>query len=434
MSLVSFPPLLPRAWARASPDPKCQWWQLKICAASPTPRENGHSQRIWSLGEESADTSTSQYRRRRQQILAGSTSSGSRCLLRLQVSRRPLQWASRHRLTASDASFEVLGAPYSLLSVTLSPSQELYTRRGTLVAFAGDPDGTVSTLRLLNPIRRSLVGIPFLYQKITSTSSANALISTRSPLTTFAILQLDGTTDWKLAQRKALLAWTGSTLSVTPSIRSTFSLAYWGSSDVTGRGLLALAGQGQVYAIELAEGESYVVHPSNILAYSSSSPSPPPQPYRFKSTTLRFQIPLQLGNFFPSSRFVETLKTSNTYKFLANMSLNIRTWSRRTIWGDRLFLRFQGPTTLLIQSRAARVNDVLTAQEVNEIADAPAGVVRDAVSNVHAATVESSGKGPEGASPSSTPAPSQPKMSMASINRDGKVSFKAAPSPGEEKQ
>ena len=36
-----------------------------------------------------------------------------------------------------DARFEVLGAPYSLLSVSLSASQKLYTRRGTLVAVSG---------------------------------------------------------------------------------------------------------------------------------------------------------------------------------------------------------------------------------------------------------------------------------------------------------
>ena len=36
-----------------------------------------------------------------------------------------------------DAKFEVLGAPYSLLSASLSASQILYTRRGTLVGVSG---------------------------------------------------------------------------------------------------------------------------------------------------------------------------------------------------------------------------------------------------------------------------------------------------------
>lgn len=296
------------------------------------------------------------------------------------------------------------------------------------MAFAGDPDNTVSALKILNPLRRALIGIPFLYQKITSTTPINALISTKSPITSFAVLQLDGTTDWKLAQRKALLAWTGKSLSVSPTISPRLSLAFWGSSDITGRGLLALAGQGQIYSIELAEGETYVVHPSNILAYSTTSPSPLPQPYRFKSTNLRFQIPLQLGNFFPSSKFIETLKTSTTYRFFANISLRLRTWSRRTIWGDRLFLRFQGPTTILIQSRAARVSEVLTTQEVNEIADAPAGVVREAIRDAQVpAGLDRSRTGVEGANPSAatTPARSQPKLSVASVSSDGKVSFKA---------
>lgn len=39
-----------------------------------------------------------------------------------------------------DARFDVVGAPYSLLSVSLSASQNLYTRRGTLVGLSGKPD------------------------------------------------------------------------------------------------------------------------------------------------------------------------------------------------------------------------------------------------------------------------------------------------------
>ena len=46
---------------------------------------------------------------------------------------------SRHNGVDSslDAKFEVLGAPYSLLSASLSASQNLYTRRGTLVGVSG---------------------------------------------------------------------------------------------------------------------------------------------------------------------------------------------------------------------------------------------------------------------------------------------------------
>jgi hypothetical protein len=37
----------------------------------------------------------------------------------------------------SDARFEVVGSPFSLLSVSLAASQNLYTRRGTLVGLSG---------------------------------------------------------------------------------------------------------------------------------------------------------------------------------------------------------------------------------------------------------------------------------------------------------
>ncbi|KAK5082024.1 Altered inheritance of mitochondria protein 24, mitochondrial [Lithohypha guttulata] len=280
-----------------------------------------------------------------------------------------------------DATFEVLGSPYSMLSVTLSPSQPLHTRRGTLTGLSGDPSNVVSTLRTLNPVRRALVGIPFLYQRTTSTTPVSVLISPKQINTTLSVLQLDGTSDWKLAQRAALLAWTGSSLSITPTISSKLSLTHWGTSNVTGRGLLALSAKGHTFALDVARGESYIAHPSNILAYTTTN-CPAPQPFRFRSSEPRFQIPLQLGNWFPDSRFSRALKTSNTYKFLQGVSLRIKTWSRRTIWGDRLFLRFEGPTTILLQSRGNRVNEILTSEQINEIADAPAGEVDRKIRNV----------------------------------------------------
>ena len=337
--------------------------------------------------------------------------------------------ASHH---CTDATFEVLGTPYSLLSVSLSPSQDLYTRKGALVGLTGAPEDVVSTLRLLSPLRRALVGIPFLYQKIMSTSPIGALVSLKSPFTSFAVLQLDGTIDWKLAQRKALLAWTGRTLKITPTIDAKMSIAYWGSSDVTGRGLLALSGQGQVYSVEIANGETFVAHPANVLAYSTSFPSRMPQPFRFKSSTVKFQIPLQLGNFFPSSKFVQNMKMTETYKFFANFFYRLRTWSRRNIWGDRLFLQFKGPTTVLLQTRAERVSDVLTARQVNEIADSPPGVVQNALETAESSLLDAPRTGVEGAMSSASPAASPPrqqttpKLSVASISGDGKVTFEAA--------
>jgi hypothetical protein len=146
------------------------------------------------------------------------------------------------------------------------------------------------------------------------------------------------------------------------------------------------------------------------------------------------------GNFFPSSKFVQNIKKGVTYKFFADIAYRIRTWSRRTILGDRLFLQFTGPTTLLVQSRGARLSDVLSTREVNEIADAPPGVVRDAVENVWAGgdwmreSSNASRTGVEGATVSASPggeARKEPRLSYASVSRDGKVRIEETKSFGQ---
>lgn len=280
--------------------------------------------------------------------------------------------------SSADARFEVIGAPYSMLSVSLAASQKLFTRRGTLVGVSGKVENAQSTLSILEPFRRAALGIPFIYQRITSTSPITALISTKSPVTSMVVVNLNGTVDWMVTQRKALLAWTGHTLSVKPRINRSMSVAHWGNSQVTGRGLMALAGPGQVYQVTLKAGEEYVAHPGNVVAYSVTKN--PPQPYRFKSSSLRFQIPsLGLRKYVENIKFFQVMSEGKTWRVLTNIMYSLRTATRRTIWGDRLFLQFKGPTTLLLSSRASRINDVLTTRDVNEMADSPAGAVPDAV-------------------------------------------------------
>ena len=84
------------------------------------------------------------------------------------------------------------------------------------------------------------------------------------------------------------------------------------------------------------------------------------------------------------------------------------------------------------------MSDVLTSQEVNEIADAPAGAVREAIQTPPTAKgLDLARTGVEGANPSAATSPpaikSQPKLSVASVSSDGKVTFKATQSPSQEK-
>ncbi|CAA9957241.1 AIM24 domain containing protein [Pyrenophora teres f. maculata] len=291
-----------------------------------------------------------------------------------------------------DARFHVIGTPFSLLSVSLSASQTLYTRRGTLVGLSGKSENTLSTLSFLEPFRRAPVGIPFLYQKLSSTSPVTALISTKSPISSIVSVNLDGRDDWIISQRQALLAWTGHTLSLKPQYNVKLGLANWGNTYITGRGLLALAGSGQIYQVQVKAGETYVAHPSNVIAYTASNTSP--IPFRFKSSNIRFQVPhLGLGSLIESSRFFRTMSQTATWRTLATAFHTLKTWLRRTVWGDRLFLQFQGPATMLLQSRASRISDVLTLRDVDEIADSPPGAVQDAVERKIKEEIKSIGEG-----------------------------------------
>jgi len=90
----------------------------------------------------------------------------------------------------------------------------------------------------------------------------------------------------------------------------------------------------------------------------------------------------------------------------------------------QLFLRFHGPTTLLLQSRAARISDVLTSRDINEIADVEPGQI----SSPATLRREEPDKATASTTTGSVPMPAAikgPSMSYASVSRTGEVRFEA---------
>ena len=79
-------------------------------------------------------------------------------------------------------------------------------------------------------------------------------------------------------------------------------------------------------------------------------------------------------------------------------------------------MHFHGPATILIQSRAAAVSDVLSSQDVNEIADSPAGSVPTALAVKSPAEAGISAR-------ATSPQSQATAVSFASVNRDGSVKF-----------
>lgn len=66
--------------------------------------------------------------------------------------------------------------------------------------------------------------------------------------------------------------------------------------------------------------------------------SNPPRPYRFKSTTLKFQVPglKTLPRMIQNTEFIRNMSGTETWKTVMNIFHKLRTWSRMTIWGDRV--------------------------------------------------------------------------------------------------
>jgi hypothetical protein len=134
------------------------------------------------------------------------------------------------------------------------------------------------------------------------------------------------------------------------------------------------------------------------------------------------------------------MSETGAWRALATTFYTLKTWMRRTIWGDRvcpvlvpvynhllttlqLFLCFEGPTTMLLQSRASRVRDVLTLRDVNEIAESPPGAVQDAVTRKIREEIKEIGAG--------TKAPTASVDASGTVRyatiRNGKAEFEKSP-------
>jgi hypothetical protein len=75
--------------------------------------------------------------------------------------------------------------------------------------------------------------------------------------------------------------------------------------------------------------------PSNVVAYTASLI--PPLPFRFKSSNLRFQVPdLGFGTLVQRVRFFRVMGETATWRTLASAYHTLKTWMRRTVWGDRV--------------------------------------------------------------------------------------------------
>lgn len=86
----------------------------------------------------------------------------------------------------------------------------------------------------------------------------------------------------------------------------------------------------------------------------------------------------------------------------------------------QLFLQFHGPSTILLQSQASRLADILSSEEVNEIANTPPGAVQAAMKEL---SVKDEPRDSAVQEPKPPGLISTPRMNVASIGPDRKVTF-----------
>lgn len=231
------------------------------------------------------------------------------------INNQPINIAEgEEQLTENDVidspSLHPLGSPSNLVKVKIPPSIPMYMKRGSLVSIFDIGNLKVSSIKnlieFINPLKNLMYGnFNIMYQKLISTSKFSALVSSSqrgwfniSKVTdnkTLSVINIDGTNDWALLNKKLLQLFLGDSLRVTnyllprtvsrkflKSIAATTGekvsstgLRSWNQfsySLLTGRGHVGIVGQGSIYNISLVDNEEILINKKNLLAMTVNGP------------------------------------------------------------------------------------------------------------------------------------------------------------------
>ncbi|KAI5959618.1 AIM24 [Candida pseudojiufengensis] len=211
--------------------------------------------------------------------------------------------------TIETAKFKTIEIPPTLLSIDSPPSVPIYLKRGSLISIFGLKNYNNTTNNSISNIRNTIEyphfwqklwlfnGLIQPFQKIISTIPFSILVSTNTKITTlnektFINLIIDGKTDWAILNPNSIHVYTGNSLIITLHSIPKFiskqlskqlklkkrietglkSFKTKGYSLVSGRGQIALTGNGEIYQINLKQDEEIILNKNFLLGITVNGP------------------------------------------------------------------------------------------------------------------------------------------------------------------
>lgn len=284
---------------------------------------------------------------------------------------------------------EAIGNPPSAMSIGIPPSLPIYFRRHTLLAIQGDPLHISITNATVHFLKRLLFGnFVSRFQKLVGTEPLS-LIVTSTPVSrlpsiiknttnkSFASLALDGICDWAILKPDALHVYAGPSVNIelyglprkisrqlarhlgTTGKEST-GLFRWtraGYTFVSGRGNIGIAGNGVIYALQIAEGEELSINRENLVGLSVNGP------HDLQNCVIKYSHPVSEGvrkNIPASFTPPRVARVSSWHDFVINSKFyywmfrgfldNLRLKAPQHLVGNMDFVRVIGPRSILMQS------------------------------------------------------------------------------------
>lgn len=290
--------------------------------------------------------------------------------------------------TSDDILVNIFGNPPAMATIAIPPSIPINIRKHSLVMVQGSSSRLRSKIRALLPFKSILFdGDVQLFEEITTTEPTSLIVSAqkssmfqryfgKSSQRSFTSLKLNGVTDWAILQKDAVQVYGGHSLVVgkhkTPkNISRAFArtlglsrrprtglstLASRGFTFIGGRGVAALAGHGQVFAIEVKENEEILINKHNLLSISVNGPHDlencvvERQDSHPSILVQKVQRPSML-----KIHSIQDLKTNlrSISEFISSIWQFVRMEMKDFIMGNSNFVNVWGPRTVLLQSEAS---------------------------------------------------------------------------------